>query len=119
MVPDGIDDPSGPAAAIATTGGSAGPLPPSAGRSTSARWPAAGRTRSRAAVAGLAGVLAVHPDGAVVLIDGLIASAVPQVLVPAASGCGWSCWCTCRWTLPSQHSGAGTQEAAVLARPPR
>ena len=43
-------------------------------------WPAP----DAAARAALAGVLAGIPDGAVVLLDGLIASAAPEVLVPEA-----------------------------------
>jgi glycosyltransferase involved in cell wall biosynthesis len=39
---------------------------------------------SEAECAGLAGVLAGLPDSALVLVDGLIASAVPDVLVPVA-----------------------------------
>ncbi|MGK5741047.1 glycosyltransferase family 4 protein [Micromonospora sp. URMC 103] len=38
----------------------------------------------RAARAGLAGVLAALPDGALVLLDGLVASATPEVLAPQA-----------------------------------
>lgn len=44
-------------------------------------WPRPGPTER----ADLAGVLASVPDGAVVLLDGLVASAVPDVLVPQAS----------------------------------
>ena len=43
-------------------------------------WPEAGTT----ATTGLARLLADIPDGAVVLVDGLIASAVPDVLLPEA-----------------------------------
>jgi glycosyltransferase involved in cell wall biosynthesis len=45
---------------------------------TAGSWPWA----DAAARAGLASVIAGIPDGAVVLVDGLIASAVPEVLVP-------------------------------------
>ena len=34
-------------------------------------------------------------DGAVVLVDGLIASTVPSILVPEAAGSGWSFSFTC------------------------
>ncbi len=73
----------GRAAATRTTGGSARARARSAGRCAStpcpARWPRPETRRARR----LAGVLAGMPDGAVVLIDGLIASTVPEVLVPA------------------------------------
>jgi hypothetical protein len=44
-------------------------------------WPRLGTAGSQA----VAQVTAGLPDGAVVLVDGLIASACPEVLVPAAS----------------------------------
>lgn len=44
-------------------------------------WPRPGPGERRA----LAGVLAAVPDGAVVLLDGLVASAVPDVLAPQAA----------------------------------
>ncbi len=85
VVPDGIDDPARPSGGnvydrrvcrgLTATGWSvhehavAGP------------WPRPDPT----ACAALADVTAAIPDGAVVLLDGLIASAVPEVLVPAAS----------------------------------
>jgi len=85
VVPDGIDDPERPSGGnaydrqicrgLAATGWSVHerPVPGS--------WP----RRDIAARDTLADVIARIPDGAVVLIDGLIASTVPEVLVPEAT----------------------------------
>jgi glycosyltransferase involved in cell wall biosynthesis len=84
VVPDGIDDPARPSGGnaydrrvcrgLAAIGWSVHehPVPGS--------WP----RPDAAARANLTGVIAEIPDGAVVLIDGLIASSVPEVLVPEA-----------------------------------
>jgi glycosyltransferase involved in cell wall biosynthesis len=84
VVPDGIDDPGRPSGGnaydrrvclgLAAIGWSVHehPVPGS--------WP----RPDAAARASLTGVIAEMPDGAVVLIDGLIASSVPGVLVPEA-----------------------------------
>jgi glycosyltransferase involved in cell wall biosynthesis len=84
VVPDGIDDPARPSGGnaydrrvcrgLAAIGWSVHehPMPGS--------WP----QPDAAARASLTGVIAEMPDGAVVLIDGLIASSVPEVLVPEA-----------------------------------
>ena len=46
------------------------------------------------------------PTARLLLVDGLVASAAPDVLVPAAAPrCGWWCWCTCRWAEPRERSG--------------
>ena len=84
VVPDGIDDPARPSGGnaydrricrgLAATGWSVHERPVPG----SWPWPDA------AARATLTGVIAGIPDGAVVLIDGLIASTVPEVLVPEA-----------------------------------
>jgi glycosyltransferase involved in cell wall biosynthesis len=84
VVPDGIDDPQRPSGGnaydrricrgLASSGWSVHE------RAIPGRWPwpdVAGRFA-------LAGAIASIPDGAVVLIDGLIASTVPDVLVPQA-----------------------------------
>ena len=84
VVPDGIDDPARPSGGnaydrrvcrgLAAIGWSVHEHP------VRGSWPrpdAAARTI-------LTGVIAEIPDGAVVLIDGLIASTVPEVLVPEA-----------------------------------
>jgi glycosyltransferase involved in cell wall biosynthesis len=85
VVPDGVDDPALPSGGnvydrricrgLADIGWSVEvcPVPGS--------WP---RPEAWARTA-LAGVLARMPDHAVVLVDGLIASAVPEVLVPEAT----------------------------------
>ncbi len=84
VVPDGIDDPARPSGGnaydrrvcrgLAAIGWSVHehPVPGS--------WPWPGA----AARAALAGVIAGVPDGAVVLLDGLVASTAPDVLVPEA-----------------------------------
>jgi glycosyltransferase involved in cell wall biosynthesis len=84
VVPDGIDDPVRPSGGnaydrrvcrgLAAIGWSVHehPVPGS--------WP----RPDAAELATLTGVIAEMPDGAVVLIDGLIASSVPEVLVPQA-----------------------------------
>ncbi|MFC7616481.1 hypothetical protein ACFQV2_26455 [Actinokineospora soli] len=56
-------------------------------------WPRPSDT----ARAALAAALDALPDGASVLIDGLVACGVPEVVVPARRGCGSRSWCTCRW----------------------
>jgi len=82
VVPDGIDDPSRP------SGGNAYDRRISRGlaalgwsvqeRPVPGSWP----RPDAAAYAALTDVVAGVPDGAVVLVDGLIASSVPEVLVP-------------------------------------
>ena len=56
----------------------------SAGRCTSTPCPASWPRPDAASFAALAGVVDRIPDGAVVLVDGLIASTAPEVLVPQA-----------------------------------
>jgi glycosyltransferase involved in cell wall biosynthesis len=85
VVPDGIDDPARPSGGntydrhllrgLGAQGWSAH------GRAVTGFWDRPG-ARS---FAGLEGTLGQIPDGAVVLIDGLIASTAPEVLVPEAS----------------------------------
>jgi glycosyltransferase involved in cell wall biosynthesis len=118
VVPDGIDDPARPSGGnsydrricreLAATGWSVHerPVPGS--------WPLPDVT----ARATLADVIARIPDGAVVLIDGLIASTVAEVLVPETTrlrlvvlvhlplGHGW---------LGDEVSDARTQERSVLS----
>jgi glycosyltransferase involved in cell wall biosynthesis len=84
VVPDGIDDPVRPSGGnaydrricrgLATIGWSVHECAVPGG------WP----RPDAAARAYLTGVVAEVPDGAVVLLDGLIASTVPEVLVPEA-----------------------------------
>ena len=63
---------------------SAAGSPRSAGRCTSTPSPASGRDADAASFAALAGVVQRIPDDAVVLLDGLVASTAPEVLVPQA-----------------------------------
>jgi glycosyltransferase involved in cell wall biosynthesis len=82
IVPDGIDDPMRPSGGnvydrricdgLAVAGWSVHEHP------VAGQWPSAGA----AARAGLAVVLGGLPDGELVLLDGLIASGVPEVIVP-------------------------------------
>jgi glycosyltransferase involved in cell wall biosynthesis len=82
VVPDGIDDPTRP------SGGNSYDRQLCRGltaigwsvheHAVQGSWPRPDRTECAA----LAGALAAVPDGAVVLLDGLIASSVPDVLVP-------------------------------------
>ena len=48
-------------------------------------YPDRGRTPSAAALAALTGAVRTIPDGALVLLDGLVASTAPEVLVPEAA----------------------------------
>lgn len=85
LVPDGIDDPARP------SGGNTYDRQVCRGlgelgwsvhvHAVPGSWPAPGRV-GRAA---LAGAVQRIPDGAVALVDGLIASAAPEVLVPQAT----------------------------------
>ncbi|MGZ4472498.1 MAG: glycosyltransferase family 4 protein [Nocardioidaceae bacterium] len=84
IVPDGTDDPTRPSGGNVYDRRVCGRLRASGWavheHSVPGSWPwpdAAGH-------AALTGVLARLPDGAVVLVDGLVASTVPEVLVPAA-----------------------------------
>jgi glycosyltransferase involved in cell wall biosynthesis len=84
VVPDGVDDPARPSGGnaydrricrgLAAIGWSVYE------RAVPGSWP----WPDAAACATLSGVIAGIPDGAVVLVDGLIASTVPEVLVPEA-----------------------------------
>ena len=85
VVPGGIDDPARPSGGnaydrrvcrgLAALGWSVREL------AVPGPWP----RRVPAALAELARVVAAVPDGAVVLVDGLIASTVPELLVPEAA----------------------------------
>lgn len=118
VVPDGIDDPARPSGGntydrricggLAATGWSVHEHP------APGSWPWPGAP----ARATLADVIGRIPDGAVVLIDGLIASTVPEVLVPEAARLrlvilvhqpmvdGW---------LGDQPADSRTQECSVLS----
>ena len=85
VVPDGIDDPARPSGGnvydrrvcdgLSSIGWSVHEHP------VPGTWPRPGP----ASCAALAGIVGRIPDGAVVLLDGLIASTAPEVLVPQAS----------------------------------
>ena len=97
IVPDGIDDPGRPSGGntydrqvcqgLAALGWTVHEHAVHGG------WPRAGAAEHAA----LARAIRRIPDGAVVLLDGLVACAAPAVLVGQATGCGRSCSCTCRW----------------------
>lgn len=84
VVPDGIDDPARPSGGntydryICRHLGSLGLSVRE--HAVPGPWPRPGREALRA----LAGVMQRFPDGSPVLIDGLVASAAPEVLVPEA-----------------------------------
>ncbi|HEY0279324.1 MAG TPA: glycosyltransferase family 4 protein [Solirubrobacterales bacterium] len=85
VVPDGIDDPARPSGGNTYDGHLRRELP---AQGWSVRERPVGGFWSRpgaASFAGLESTLSEIPDDAVVLIDGLIASTAPEVLVPAAS----------------------------------
>jgi glycosyltransferase involved in cell wall biosynthesis len=84
VVPDGIDDPARPSGGNIYDRRLCGAL-------SSLRWsvhehavPGCWPRREAASLAALADVVEQIPDGAVVLLDGLIASTAPEVLVPQA-----------------------------------
>ena len=85
VVPDGIDDPARPSGGntydrrVCRGLGSLGWSVRE--HAVPGCWP----RPDAAALAALAGVVAAIPDGAVVLLDGLVASTAPEVLVPQAS----------------------------------
>jgi glycosyltransferase involved in cell wall biosynthesis len=84
VVPDGIDDPARPSGGnnydrhVCRELGSLGWSVHE--HSVPGRWPRA----DAEALAALAGVVGRIPDGALVLLDGLIASTAPEVLIPQA-----------------------------------
>jgi glycosyltransferase involved in cell wall biosynthesis len=85
VVPDGVDDPARPSGGNVYDRRVCGGLA-SLGwfvhqHAVSGPWP----RPDAASCAALAGVVQGIPDGAVVLLDGLVASTVPEVLVPHAS----------------------------------
>jgi glycosyltransferase involved in cell wall biosynthesis len=84
VLPDGIDDPARPSGGNVydrrVCDGLAALGWPVHEHAVAGFWDRPDAT----ALAALAGVLAGVPDGAVVLLDGLIASAAPEVLVPEA-----------------------------------
>jgi len=118
VVPDGVDDPSRP------SGGNTYDRRVSSGLNvlgwSVVEHPAPGTwpQPSASALASLATDIGALPDRAVVLIDGLIASAVPEVLLPHAERLrlvvlvhmplGYQ-------TLSNQTDGAGDRERRVLS----
>jgi glycosyltransferase involved in cell wall biosynthesis len=85
VVPDGLDDPSRPSGGNAYDRRVCGGLVALGWSVHESHVPGSWPRGDAAARAGLAGVIAGLPDGAVVLVDGLIASTVPEVLVPEAA----------------------------------
>ena len=113
IVPDGIDDPTRPSggntydrrvcSGLVDSGWSVHQ------RAAPGRWP----EPDAAACAALAGTLASLPDGAVVLVDGLIASAVPEVLLPEATRLRLVV--LLHMPLGERTASSRTREAAVLS----
>ncbi len=97
LVPEGIDDPARPSGGnvfdrrvcrgLAALGWvvQERPVPGS--------WAAP----DEVARATLVSTLSAIRDGALVLLDGLIASTAPEALVPRRDGCASSSWCTLHW----------------------
>ena len=101
------------AAATPTTGGCAGSWRRgwSVPRASSRRGLAVDGAPERAT---LERALRALPDGGVVLVDGLVASALPRrSLVPASAGCGWSCSCTCRSAIATSRRGLHPSSAVL------
>ena len=84
VVPDGIDDPAGPSGGNAFDRQVCRGLEQLGGSVHENAVPGSWPRPDAAALATLAGVLERIPDDAVVLIDGLVASAATEVLVPQA-----------------------------------
>ena len=84
VVPDGIDDPARPSGGNIYDRRVCAGWRRSAGRCTSTPCRAPGRDPDPAALAALAACAGGCPTDAVVLVDGLVASSGPEVLVPAA-----------------------------------
>ena len=114
------------AAATPTTARSARVSPRSGGRCTSTPCRVLADPDA-AALAALAGILAEIPDGSVVLVDGLVASTVPELLVPSRVACAWWSWSTCPWAEPARGAVLGAAggghdqrlDPPVAARHPR
>jgi glycosyltransferase involved in cell wall biosynthesis len=115
VVPDGIDDPARP------SGGNAYDRRVCRGltsigwsvheHAVPGCWPRPGAT----SYAALAGVVAQIPDDAVVLIDGLVASAAPEALVPHASRLRLVVLVHMPLGDRPAHDDARTRERAVLS----
>ena len=121
VVPEGIDDPARPSGGntydrrvcreLAALGWSVRQHP------IAGAWPRAGA----AGHAALARAVPRIPDGAVVLLDGLVASPPPRRSCRRRAGCGRSCSCTCRWATArgTARSGwSGRASARSSRRPP-
>lgn len=84
VVPDGVHDPDRPSGGNTYDRRICAGLTASGWRVHEHVVPGPWPSPDAAALAALAGVLARIPEGAVVLLDGLIASTVPELLVPQA-----------------------------------
>ena len=115
VVPDGIDDPARPSGGntydrrvcrgLAATGWSVRV------HTVAGAWPRADETASAA----LAGVVRRIPDGAVVLLDGLVASTAPEVLVPHAGRLRLVALVHMPLGHDTADGGARAREGAVLS----
>ncbi len=115
VVPEGIDDPARPSGGnaydrrvcrgLAETGWSVRE------HAVPGSWP----RPDAAAYAALAGVIQGIPDDAVVLLDGLVASTAPKVLVPQASRLRLVALVHMPLGHDPADGGARTQEGAVLS----
>ena len=115
VVPEGIDDPARPSGGnvydvricrgLAASGWSVGL------HAVPGAWP----RPDAAAHAALAGVVQRIPDGAVVLLDGLVASTAPEVLVPQAGRLRFVALVHMPLGHGAADDGVRTREAAVLS----
>jgi glycosyltransferase involved in cell wall biosynthesis len=113
LVPDGVDDPERPSggnhydrrlsSGLTALGWSVCEL------AVAGAWPWPDEGARRA----LSAALAVPPDGAVTLVDGLLASAVPDLLVPAAERLRLVV--LLHMPLGARDAGSSARECAVLA----
>ena len=103
VVPDGIDDPARPSGGNAYDRRVCGGLAAvGLGRARASPSPGRGPRRTPRRATRCARRSPGIPDGAVVLVDGLIASAVARgARAGVGRGCRWSSSSTCRWTTPS------------------
>ena len=115
IVPEGIDDPARPSGGNTYDRRVCAGSPRSAGRCASTPCPARGRDAGAADHAALARAVGRIPDGALVLLDGLIASAAPGRCVPEARRLRQ----VVLVHMPLGHARAGPHGPGARARGPR
>ena len=103
----------GRAAATSTTGGSATGSPRSAGRCTSTPCRAPGRGPTRRVAGPGRRRAAASPTARSCCSTGWSPRPPRRCWCRRRAGCGWSCWCTCRWAsaTPRRRRRAGGRGA--------